>query len=254
MFILGASSLFRALNSQEYRKTRHLRILGVNQSAIISGLNCHRRTPKARKSIFTHIREAEPTEEFVIWHDAINNSFSPHFSNFDSPLTGPELADSLKTVSSRIRSIIYCQRTETSNIYRDLQNAGLPVVDVVKEIASRKGDISEELKQLYKRLHQPSSKELKKFLSCPALRWIQTKNLQEENTTFCTSKEKLQAKETCGPRIFSNSRKCSYLFEPGTSAKSPKEIEAIEAKTDKLTTNLQNSKTQICNKSLLNKL
>ena len=100
---------------------------------------------------------------YLARRNTINNSLSPHFNNFGSPLTGIELADSLKTVSSRIRSIIYCQRTETSNIYRDLKNAGLPVVDVVKIIASRKGDISEELKQLYKRLHQPSALELKTF-------------------------------------------------------------------------------------------
>ena len=37
------------------------------------------------------------------------------------------------------------------------------MVDVVKDIASRKGDISEELQQLYKRLHQPTALELKIF-------------------------------------------------------------------------------------------
>ena len=37
------------------------------------------------------------------------------------------------------------------------------MVDVVKDIASRKGDISEKLQQLYKRLHQPSALELKTF-------------------------------------------------------------------------------------------
>ena len=150
MIILGASFLFRALNSQEYQKKRRLRSLRRKSISHHKRPQLSSKDTKSEK-VNLHEYQRGGTNRRVCYlarRNTINNSLSPHFNNFDSPLTGPELADSLKTVSSRIRSIIYCQRTETSNIYRDLKNAGLPVVDVVKIIASRKGDISEALKQL----------------------------------------------------------------------------------------------------------
>ena len=105
----------------------------------------------------------EPTEEFVIWHDVINSSLSPHFNNHDSTLSGPALTDLLKTAFLRSRAIIYCQRTGTSNIHRDLIKAGLPVIHVVKDIASRKVEIDPSLAEKYTRLNQPPLIELKIF-------------------------------------------------------------------------------------------
>ena len=106
MFILGRSFLFGAFSSQAEHLRRRLRNQGFNDSSILKDLNYHKRTHKARNSFFMHISKAEPIEEFFVWHDVINNSLSPHFNNYDSPLSGPELADLWKTAFLRIRSIV----------------------------------------------------------------------------------------------------------------------------------------------------
>ena len=146
-------------------------------------------------------------------------SLSPHFNNFDSPLTGPELADSLKTVSSRIRSIIYCQRTETSNIYRDLKNAGLPVVDVGKDIASRKGDISEELEQLYKRLHRPSALELKTFYIVLRYDGYEQKICKKKTRLSARRRRNFKLKKLANQELFSIPENFRIYLNPGQARK-----------------------------------
>ena len=182
----------------------------------------------------SRISEAEPTEEFVIWYDAINNSLSPHFNNFDSPLTRPELADSLKTVSSRIRSIIYCQRTETSNINRDLKNHGLPVVDVVKDIASRKGDISEEIKQLYKLLHQPSALELKTYYVVLRYDGYEQKICKKKTRLSALRSRNFKLKKLADQELYRIPENFRIYLNPGQARKLRKKLKQSKQKPTNL--------------------
>ena len=156
------------------------------------------------------------------------------FNNFGSPLTGPELADSLKTVSSRIRSIIYCQRTETSNIYRDLKNAGLPVVDVVKDMAARKGDISEDVKQLYKRFHQPSALELKTFYAVLRYDGYEQKICKKKTRLSARRRRNFNLKKLADQELFPIPENFRIYLKPGQARKVRKKMKQSKKKPTNL--------------------
>ena len=166
LMFLDESSLFSAFQLQTDVAKNQFKGKGFVVKGGCSGLIIHEKPRTPRKSIFYHIRRADPSTKFIICHDAINNSLETHPIN---PLTRQQLVNSLKSISNRTQLIVYCRRIErqsgelTTNIYQELKEADRPVVSVVRDIDSRKAALGEELEEKYSRLRRPHSLELKSF-------------------------------------------------------------------------------------------
>ena len=161
MRIIAASSLSSALGTLSFKAQQRLKRKGL-VLATIPGLNCHEKTPTRSKSAIFYLKDFK-NEEVVIWHDAKNNSLSPHQKNYESPYSGKDLANQLKPFSRRIRSTNYCQKDGTSNIYQDLKTAILPVVSITRDIISRRKEKNHQELKKYRPLHQSTNTELKVF-------------------------------------------------------------------------------------------
>ena len=162
MKVIGASSLSGALTHLKKDSRRHWETLSeqVDFTGVISGLNCHWNAPVKAKSAYSHLLNS-PNEKFIIWHDAFNNSLSPHKNNNYQAYTGTELVKYLLPFLDRITCILYCHRSGTPDIWEELSNSKLPVVGVVRDIISRPNEHNVELREELKALHQSPQIELK---------------------------------------------------------------------------------------------
>ena len=97
--------------------------------------------------------------DIVVWHDLIKNSISSHKSNNYRPTSVQELTNYLTTNNNKFEALVYCQRTGTPDIFKELLSTGILVLRVTKHLISkRKGKT-----QLgdYRVLHQEPSREIK---------------------------------------------------------------------------------------------
>ena len=103
----------------------------------------------------------------VVWLDIINNSISSHKSNNYRPSSVQEQTNYLTTNINKFKALVYCQRTGTPDIFKELLSTGILVLRVTKHLISkRKGKT-----QLgdYRVLHQEPVREIKSFGHCSAL-------------------------------------------------------------------------------------
>ena len=88
--------------------------------------NLLRRGPLARK------------QNIVIWHDVISNSLSKHQSNNYTSLSPEELIQLLFEFRTRIRAIVYVQRSGSPNILKELFSSGILILDAQNELLSQR--------------------------------------------------------------------------------------------------------------------
>ena len=116
MHIFGASSFAAAIQSLPggvFRRRQHLTAL--------PGLDLNHLSAKfPQKTLqfqlhqllrLRHTTKSPPSRlQIIIWHDVINNSLTPHSSNYYNPLSTEDLVHTLSALPCDIVAIIYCQR------------------------------------------------------------------------------------------------------------------------------------------------
>ena len=121
MFKLAASSLHHALKtlSPALRKR-------VSQTCLaIPGLNFNHNAVNVRKTCQYQLDHYLLNRtNFVIWHDAVNNSISRHRTNKFNALTPNQL--------------VYCKRVGTENLYSKLKESSILVNNRVIYLISKK--------------------------------------------------------------------------------------------------------------------
>ena len=165
MFIFGASSLAAAVNALPggvFQRRRHLTAL--------PGLHLIQFSAKFRHKTLQHqLRlvqrfQSNTTQhcrpKIIIWHDVINNSLTPHSSNFNNPLFPTALIQELRALPCDIAAIIYCQRTGSPDIYQLLRQSFL-VISPVHHLLSHRKQHNPDLVRQYKVLHLAVQLELK---------------------------------------------------------------------------------------------
>ena len=166
MFIFGASSLAAAVNTLPggvFQRRRHLTAL--------PGLHLIQNSAKFRHKTLQHqlrlaVRFPSQTTtqpcrpKIIIWHDVINNSLTPHSSNFNSPLSPTALIQELRALPCDIAAIIYCQRTGSPDIYQ-LLNQSFLVISPVRHLLSHRKQHTPNLIRQYRVLHLAAHLELK---------------------------------------------------------------------------------------------
>ena len=165
VFILAASSLSHALKvlSKAQQKRLEEKVLAI------PGASAH---PRARDYNKTLQRFLDPKKglyrkrsDIVVWHDLIDNSLSEHRNNNNSPLNKTELIAELLKYKQNICAIVYCQRTGTPNIQKELKSCGILTISIISDLLSprKKQDPTELAK--YKLLHQEARVEHKTFFA-----------------------------------------------------------------------------------------
>ena len=162
MHIFAASSLFLAVKTLPggVRKRKNL--------TTIPGLHLVENSAKYRKKTvqfqLKFVRnQHSPKPEVVIWHDVINNSITPHPSNYNNPLDTQQLILVLRKLPVNIKAIVYCQREGAPDIFPAL-NRNFLTIHVVKETLSDKKLRDHQLLLKYQKLHLDRKLELKLYL------------------------------------------------------------------------------------------
>ena len=162
MHIFAASSLFLAVKSLPggVRKRKNL--------TTIPGLHLVENSAKyPNKTVQFQLKflrnQHSPKPEVVIWHDVINNSITPHSSNYNNPLDTQQLILVLQKLPVKIKAIVYCQREGAPDIFPEL-NRNFLTIHVVKETLSDRKLRDHQLLLKYQKLHLDRKLELKIYL------------------------------------------------------------------------------------------
>ena len=158
VFILGASSLFHAINSlpknsqNRYTSTVFsLPDLSLNPFAA----NYRKTVQYQLDNVFRH------RSDIIIWHDAINNSLTSHRTNNYRELALPELATVLEHFQDRLKAIVYCPRNGAPNIFGFLKQTSIVTLHVITDLVSKRKQKDQNLIKEYYQLHQKHHLELK---------------------------------------------------------------------------------------------
>ena len=156
--ILAASSLHHAIET----------VNPENQTAIeekvysIPGLSLNIHAKNPQKIVQNLIeKDFKDENELIIWHDVINNSICKHKSNFYRALSVIDLVNVLKSYQHRIRALVYCQRNRTPDIFLQLKETNILVLNIEKDFISLRKQKDHYYLQNLKALHQSPDLELK---------------------------------------------------------------------------------------------
>ena len=78
------------------------------------------------------------SSDFIIWHDIFNNSISAHRSNNNQPSTTSQLIEILSQWQTRIKAIVYRQRSSTVNIRKKHFGTGIVIIDAKTKLISHR--------------------------------------------------------------------------------------------------------------------
>ena len=155
MYIIGASSLKRAINSQPHSLKKSITAISslslnpnVNRLSINLPFLLERGSLKNRSKL-------------VLWHVLLNNSVTSHKSNNIIPLTIEQLIKQLLCYKKRISATAYCYRFGAPNYFEPLKQAGFLVIRVTKNLISPRKQQSQILISQYSEIHPPTVLELK---------------------------------------------------------------------------------------------
>ena len=168
MFIFGADSLAAAVKTLPggtLQRRRHLTaLLGLHLNLIQSSAKFPHKTSQHQLRLAlrfrSHTNKHQSCPKVIIWHDVIKNSLTPHFSNFNNPLSPAALLQELRALPCDIAAINYCQRTGSPNVFQMLRRSFL-VISPVRHLLYHRKQHNLALVRLYSVLHPAIHLELK---------------------------------------------------------------------------------------------
>ena len=168
MFIFGASSLAAALNTLPggvFQRRRHLTALpGLQLHLIQSSAKFRHKTLQHQLRLALRLRshpsKHQSRTEIIIWHDVINNSPTPHSSNFKNPLSPTAFIQELQALPCDIAAVVYCQHKGSPDVFQLLCQSFL-VISPVRHLFSHPKQHNLDLVQQYSVLHLAVHLELK---------------------------------------------------------------------------------------------
>ena len=156
--ILAASSLHHAIETVDSEQQK-----AINEKVYsIPGLSLNINAKNPQKIVQNLIeKDFKDKNELIIWHDVINNSICKHKSNFYRALSVIDLVNVLKSYQHRIRALVYCQRNRTPDIFLQLKETTILVLNIEKDFISLRKQKDLDYLQNLKALHQSPDLELK---------------------------------------------------------------------------------------------
>ena len=123
MFIFGARSLAAALKTLPggvFQRRRHLTALPglhLNQSSAKFRHKTLQHQLRLALHFRSHPNKHQSRIEIIIWKDVINNSFTPHSSNFKNPLSPTAIVQELRALPCDIAAVVYFQRKGSPDVF-----------------------------------------------------------------------------------------------------------------------------------------
>ena len=156
--ILAASSLHHAIETVDSEQQK-----AINEKVYsIPGLSLNINAKNPQKNVQNLIvRDFKDENELIIWHDVIYNSICKHKSNFYRALSVIDLVNVLKSYQHRIRALVYCQRNRTPDIFLQLKETNILVLNIEKDFISLRKQKDHDYLQNLKALHQSPDLEFK---------------------------------------------------------------------------------------------
>ena len=155
VYIFGASSLYYALG-RNIRERRQL-----PEVITKSGYNLHPQAKDKLKIVSHQINRHPKSAEVNLWHDLINNSTTNPKSDPRSPLTAEQLVTEIQKLKRKVVGIVFCERAGAPNVYKELKATGIPTLNVVRDLLSRRKQKDRQLITEYRKLHQKPALEIK---------------------------------------------------------------------------------------------
>ena len=168
MLIFGASSFAAAIQSLPggvFRRRQHLTALPGLHLNHLSAKFPHKTLQYQLHYLqrLHHTTTQPPSRlKVIIWHDVINNSLSPHSSNYHHPLSPQALLHTLSALPCDIVAIVYCQRNGSPDVFHLLQQSFL-VLHPVKHLLSHSKQHTHSIVRKYRLLHLDIKIELHLF-------------------------------------------------------------------------------------------
>ena len=167
MLVFGASSLaaVNTLPGGVFQRLSHLTALPGLHLIQSSAKFRHKTLQHQLRLVQRSRSQTNPTQSrprIIIWHDVINNSFTPHSSNFKNPLSPTDLIQELRALPYDIAAIVYCQRTGSPDVFQLLRQLFL-VISPVRHLLSHRKQRDLSLVCQYSVLHLAAHLELRSY-------------------------------------------------------------------------------------------
>ena len=135
VLLVGASCLDNAYRNLSYTTWKRLKkdiipIRGL--SPIPKSINTLKILQNLWKKSFLE------SKKILIWHDVVRNTISKHRSKRESPCENDKLLEFLTGLKNSIQKIFYCRRLGLPNLFQQLKETGIHILDVKKRLTSRR--------------------------------------------------------------------------------------------------------------------
>ena len=204
MHVFGASSLAAAVNTLNGGVFKRRRCLTA-----IPGLHLVQRSARFPcKTVQYQLRHLLRLQkhifnfQIVLWHDTINNSITPHSSNFYNPLSPQELIEAIRDLLCPVFAIVYCHRTNSPPIF-DLLSRSFLTVHAFRHLLSHGKQKNNALLRKYSELHLDISLEIRMLFLISKhisdLRQLTKKKSRLNNKLRCSRFRKQQLQQPTQP-------------------------------------------------------
>ena len=158
IIIIGASSLHHALHTRDPQLQQKAETLSANVYSD-TGICLHPLARNTRKSLQNIIKDFDYEQEFIVWHDVINNTIADHPFDPLTPLSSAQLLKEIRALK-QIVGVVYCEREGEPGIQLELKTLHIPVVNVVKHLITNSKRKDSSPTNEYNELHQQNSSEI----------------------------------------------------------------------------------------------
>ena len=158
MHLFGASSFAAAIQSLPggvFRRRQHLTALpGLHLNHLSAKFPQNTLQFQLHQLLRLRHKTNSPPSclQIIIWHDVINNSLTPHSSNYHNPLSPQALVHALSALPCDVLAIFYCQRTGSPDVFHLLRQSFF-VFHPVKHLLSHRKQHNPSIVQKYRLLH-----------------------------------------------------------------------------------------------------
>ncbi len=158
VFILGASSLHRAIKELPINTQKRLRTTVYTSP----GLSFNQVNAKNKSNTVQHLvrKFFSDKENLLIWHDVVNNSLSKYPGNNFTALSPSKFLEVVRGYS-QVKALLYVQRDGTPDIFDALKREKLLTLHILKDLISKRKAKQRALLLKYRDLHPETGLELK---------------------------------------------------------------------------------------------
>ena len=158
VLLVGATCLDNAYRSLNYTTRKRLK----KDIIAIRGLSFYPNSISHLKILQNLLKEGFlESKKIIIWHEVVSNSISTQRSNRDNPCEIDKLLEILTGLKQNIGAILYCRRLGSPNLFQQLKETGILILDVKKRLTSTRKRNNPDFSADLAAIHPQSSTDTK---------------------------------------------------------------------------------------------